>query len=317
MSSPVAGPGDATRRGVSVVVPTWLRAAWLDRCLQGIVEQGAPPEEVIVVGRPQDIEAQAVVERHTTSGRIRLRWEVVDASGHMPPVELGTRLATQPIVAFLDDDAVPQRDWLSNLLAPFEEELVACVGGRVDVPGAVASSVRRPGELLWYGRYTGNLSSLATSSTVHVVTVVEGNCAWRKSVLLSLTFDQRLNVHDASMYGLDLSLQARSAGWQVLYQPLAAVTHHVAPRDTRLRRDDLRRRVRSYARNYTLIGLKHFRGLQRAAFFLWWWLVGERGSYGALTAIADRLSGRRDALLLMTEAMAGRREGWRSWRHGR
>ena len=302
---------------MSVVVPTWVRAAWLDRCLQGIVEQGAPPEEVIVVGRSQDLEARAVVKRHAAGGQIKVRWEVVETPGHMPPVELGTHLATQPIVAFLDDDAVPQRDWLSNLLAPFEEERVACVGGRVDVPGATPSLARRPGELLWYGQYMGNLSSLATSSPVEVVTGVECNWAWRRSVLLSLTFDRRLNVHDASMYGMDLSLQARSAGWRVLYQPSAAVTHHVAPRDTRLRRDDLRRRVRSYSRNYTLIGLKHFRGVQRAAFFLWWWLVGERGSYGALTAMVDRVSGRRDALLLMTEAMAGRREGWRSWRNGR
>ncbi len=41
---------------------------------------------------------------------------------------------------------------------------------------------------------------------------------------------------------------------------------------------------RSYSRNYTFIALRRLKGARRLAFIAWWWLVGERASYGVATA---------------------------------
>jgi GT2 family glycosyltransferase len=46
---------------VTVVSPTWLRANYLVRCLTALERQTRLPEEVIVVGRREDLPAQQVV----------------------------------------------------------------------------------------------------------------------------------------------------------------------------------------------------------------------------------------------------------------
>lgn len=302
---------------LSVVIPTWQRASWLDRCLSALRLQEPTPGEVIVVGRPEDRPAREVVERHLAARKLPMRWADVRRPGHVAPVLAGLEAAGGDLVAFLDDDAEPEPCWLSELLAPFADARVACVGGRVLMP--TVEKIVRPdaGQIRWYGKHVGNVAALEGPEPVDVSGVMECNWAWRREALRSLVFDPRLDFDDASMYGLDLCLQARERGWRVVYQPAARVTHHLAPRDPSLDREERVQRRLSYARNYTLIGLKHFRGCRRAAFVAWWWLVGERSAYGVGGAIVDALRGRSHILPLTVAALRGRWQGVRAWRQGR
>jgi glycosyltransferase involved in cell wall biosynthesis len=43
----------------------------------------------------------------------------------------GLREARAPVVAYLDDEALPRPGWLAALLAPYADGAVACVGGRI------------------------------------------------------------------------------------------------------------------------------------------------------------------------------------------
>ena len=43
---------------------------------------------------------------------------------------VGIRAASGDIVAFIDDDAVAESEWLENLIGPFQDKLVAAVGGK-------------------------------------------------------------------------------------------------------------------------------------------------------------------------------------------
>lgn len=43
----------------------------------------------------------------------------------------GIRAATGDIIAFMDDDAVAEQDWLEKLVRPFEDSSVAAVGGKI------------------------------------------------------------------------------------------------------------------------------------------------------------------------------------------
>jgi len=43
---------------------------------------------------------------------------------------VGIRAATGDIIAFIDDDAVAEKDWLIHLITPFQDERVVAVGGR-------------------------------------------------------------------------------------------------------------------------------------------------------------------------------------------
>lgn len=123
---------------VSVVVPTFRRPQLLARCLNALCAQrglgGA--FEVIVVDDGRDDETCAVTElaaaRHPYGPRIRY---VRPSAGRGPAVarNAGWRRAASEVVAFTDDDTIPQADWLVRGLAALTDELAA-VAGRVRVP---------------------------------------------------------------------------------------------------------------------------------------------------------------------------------------
>jgi GT2 family glycosyltransferase len=298
----------------SVVIPTWRRADWLAGCLKALAAQLTPPAEVLVVGRHDDPDARDVVQRWRRDRTFPVRWVEIEGPGHVAPVRRGLEVATGDVVAFLDDDAEPDSNWLAALVRPFENDRVACVGGRVVTPGFRGTVHRDAGRLRPYGKYVGNVGALEGRTSIAVDAVMEGNCAWRTAILRGLRFDPVLDYGDASMYGLDLCLQARERGFLIVYEPRARVLHHAAPRDPSLARSDRAPRTFVYSRNYTYIALKHLRGLRRATFVVWWWLVGERGSHGILKAAADLVLRGRTSARDIAASFAGKREGVRAWR---
>src|SRR4051812_29535176 len=92
-----------TKTDITVVVPTWRRASYLDRCLAAIWSQGLLPERVIVVGRDADDDARAVVDGHSREGR-PIHWCRGAQPGHVEPVCRGLAEVATQYVAFLDDD---------------------------------------------------------------------------------------------------------------------------------------------------------------------------------------------------------------------
>lgn len=303
-------------RSVSIVIPTWKRAAWLKRCLAAVRQQDPLPDQIIVVLRAEDRAAWAAV-REATSGASSLICAVtVEAPGHIAPVQRGLRAAAGEVVAFLDDDAEPESRWLASLVEPFDDPRVACVGGRVLTPGLRARVHRDAGKIRWYGRHIANVGEREDVELADVSAVMEGNCAWRRSILTQLHFDPVLNFDDAALYSLDLCLQARAVGYRIVYQAAARVKHHAAPRSPELDRGDRSQRLFCYSRNYTYIVLKHFGPVQRAIFLAWWWLVGDSGGYGLARSV-ERLRHRNGARAEIRASWAGKAEGWRRWRESR
>ncbi len=297
----------------SVIVPTWRRPAWLERCLRALGQQDPAPEEVIVVGRAQDEAAQRVSSAATATAAFLVRWVPVDKPGHVAPVRRGLAEAVGEIVAFLDDDAEPELGWLAALSEPFADLRVGCVGGRVVTPGFRGKVKRDAGRIRWYGQYVGNVGALDVAGPVEVDGVMEGNWAWRADVLRRLEFDPVLDFDAAPMYGLDLCVQAKALGYKVLYQPTARIVHYAAPRDPALDRMDRPRRAMAYSRNYTYIGLKHLWRARRLAFIAWWWLVGERGSYGLGAAAIDIVRIRHGIAPQIRASLVGKWAGVRAW----
>ncbi len=293
----------------SVVVPTWRRALWLERCLAGVEDQSSPPNEIIVVGRAEDIEARSIVGSRSRT----VRWVEVGRPGHVAPVMQGIEESKGDIVAILDDDVVPETDWLQALLEPFQDPTVGCVGGRVVTPGMRARVHADAGQIRWYGKHVGNVAMLPGPRPIDVAGVMECNWAWRRTVLEQLDFDSRLDFDDASMYGLELTLQAREQGLRVVYQPAAVVANASAPRDPSLDRGDRAARTFSYSRNYSIVASNHLRGIRLAVFWAWWMLMGERGSYGIVSGLMDMLIGRASPAVVHA-AFRGKVAGARAWR---
>jgi cellulose synthase/poly-beta-1,6-N-acetylglucosamine synthase-like glycosyltransferase len=110
----------------SVVVSTRHRAAELERCLAGLERIDYPAYEVIVVDNTSG--DQNVRRLAEAAGA---RWVVEPTVGLSRARNSGAKTARGQLIAFIDDDAVAQQDWLSAHAAAFRDESVAATTGRV------------------------------------------------------------------------------------------------------------------------------------------------------------------------------------------
>jgi GT2 family glycosyltransferase len=118
---------------VSVVIPTCNRADDLRRCLTALEGQTLAAErfEVIVVDDGSQDGTAGVLQDMQAHGRLRLRSFAQANRGPAAARNRGLKAAA-PLVAFTDDDCVPEPDWLERLLEALPPDArCAGVGGRV------------------------------------------------------------------------------------------------------------------------------------------------------------------------------------------
>ncbi|MGB1209337.1 MAG: glycosyltransferase family 2 protein, partial [Paracoccaceae bacterium] len=111
---------------VSVVVVSRGRPDALGLCLTALGQQDAVRAEVIVVACEAGLRA---VARHPLGAHVTaVPCGVANISVAR---NLGWACARFGVVAFVDDDAVPEPTWLARLIAPFGDLGVQIAGGRV------------------------------------------------------------------------------------------------------------------------------------------------------------------------------------------
>ncbi|KPA23437.1 putative glycosyl transferase [Shimia sp. SK013] len=115
-----------TQPPVSVIVVSRGRPKALRRTLTGISQQVYAQFEVIVVTDAEGMEAVGFLD----FGH-QLKTVSFDEANISAARNLGIAAAAGEIVAFIDDDAVPETGWLWHLMAPFDQPEVSAVGGFV------------------------------------------------------------------------------------------------------------------------------------------------------------------------------------------
>jgi GT2 family glycosyltransferase len=200
---------------VTVVVPTYERGAAVARSLAALAGVRAPEGgfEVIVVDDGSSAEHATAVE-HAARRVENARVVRQENRGPAAARNVGYRAGSGELVAFLDDDCAPARDWLVRLIEPLERDrAVAAVGGRV-LPAPATN---------WVSRF---LAATEYSSGVQPVfeNAATANACYRRSVLDELRgFDERFTTPGGD--DPDLSARARAAGHRLEFVPEAIVYH--------------------------------------------------------------------------------------------
>jgi len=125
---------------VSVVVPTFKRPDLLERCLAALVAQNFDPAtyEIIIVDDADSQETRQQVacwsQQMQPCGHT-IYYLPVTGIPHGPAAarNRGWRAAAGEVIAFTDDDCVPDTDWLKAGVAAFADTIVGA-SGRVIVP---------------------------------------------------------------------------------------------------------------------------------------------------------------------------------------
>jgi glycosyltransferase involved in cell wall biosynthesis/GT2 family glycosyltransferase len=217
-------PPPRRRHSVSVVINTYNRAALLERCVNALRVQTFLDFEIVVVNGPSTDDTEHRMARLKDEVRmVTTTSRVLSVSRNV-----GIRSSRGDLVAFIDDDAVAQPDWLENLVPAFQCSAVGGAGGlvyklsgrdiefrngRLDRRAAVCWNEEWPG-LDWHWE-EGRLN-----------TVSGNNCIFRRSSLEAIGgFDERIEYyHDEA----DVVMRLERAGSITVHRPAAIVFHEAA-----------------------------------------------------------------------------------------
>lgn len=123
------------RRSLSLVICTFRRPAAVRRLLEALRSQTCPAAEVLIVDGSPDTETQAVVAESPLRGLAYHRVPQ-EERGLTRQRNWGIARAQGDVIAFLDDDTVPEPDYFAEVLACFERH-----SGAVGVGGYIANEV--------------------------------------------------------------------------------------------------------------------------------------------------------------------------------
>ena len=135
---------------VSVVVCgyTLERTTALTECVESVLGQTYEPLEVVLVIDGNDELAAVMTERFGDEETVRIVENERNRGISYSRTE-GARHATGDIVAFIDDDAVAEPDWLERLVETYEETDAIAVGGYVAPNWVDERPAFFPAEFYW------------------------------------------------------------------------------------------------------------------------------------------------------------------------
>ena len=222
-----------TQIPVSIVVVSRHRPAALIRCLTGISQLRYAPFEVIVVADPQ---GQDAVRRWPGAADVKVIG--FDEPNISVARNLGIEAASGEVVAFIDDDAVPEPGWLTHLANPFNDVSVAAAGGFVRGRNGMswqwqANSVDLAGTVRPLD-VPNDAPLVLTPSPGRAIKTEGTNMAVRRSVLMRLGgFDPNFHYF---LDETDLNLRLAQEGAATAIVPRAVVHHGFA--ENAMRRGD-------------------------------------------------------------------------------
>lgn len=212
---------------VSVVMSTYNRAALLPDALQALEQQTYPAEllEFVVVDNGSTDTTAAVLDAWAP----RQAHVVIRNEQNTTPAEARNRAvgqATGDVIAFTDDDCVPERAWLEALAAGFRDGVGIVQGLTRPTPGVPQGPLTRSQSTQYeYGLYE------------------TCNIAYRRSALpadgpflpdVQLTIQRYVGSsigNQAFGEDVDLAWRVKRAGAGSRFAADAVVNHHVFPSD--------------------------------------------------------------------------------------
>ena len=190
----------------------------------------APAQTIVVIDGDEELERRA---------RSQLDGVEVVRNGHKPGLsgarQSGAELARGSILAFLDDDAVADTDWLERLAAVYLDPMVLGVGGSIEPAWEQPPPRWFPPEFNWV---VGCSYPGMPLSAERVRNVIGANMSMRAAVLAHVgAFDSRLGraaragALSGSAEETELCIRAARLypGHYWIYEPRARVVHAVPP----------------------------------------------------------------------------------------
>jgi rhamnosyltransferase len=211
---------------ISVVIPVKNESAGLAACLEGVLGQTVPVEEILVIDSGSTDGTQAIARGFD---KVRLIEIPPSEFNHGDTRNLGVREAVGEFVLFTVGDARPvSDDWIAQLLAGFVADDVVAVSGAQVVPKSAHTNpvewfrpVSQPSLSVF--RF-GDRAAFEAADPIRrwqATSIDDVTTIYRRAALLETPF-RRLVYGEDVFFGLD----ALTGGKAVAFNPAARVYHY-------------------------------------------------------------------------------------------
>ena len=196
---------------ITVAICTYNGASTLQECLEGVFALNYPDFEVVVVSDGSTDATEVIVQG------FECKLIATSNQGLSSARNTAWQHATGEIVAYLDDDAYPDPDWLTHLAHTFMNTDFAAVGGPnipppddKDIAVCVAQSPGGPNHVLISDQVAEHIPGC--------------NMAIRRDVLEGVGgFDPTFRVAGDDV---DMCWRIQEKAWEIGFHPAAMVWHH-------------------------------------------------------------------------------------------
>jgi GT2 family glycosyltransferase len=221
---------------ISVIICAYTQDRWLDiiAAVESIQKQQFPPREIILV-IDHNIK---LFEQAQAQMRGVILIENNEQQGLSGARNSGIAIAKGALIAFVDDDAVAEPDWLMRLNQFFEDPQILGVGGRVEPIWSGKCPAWFPKEFYW----VVGCSYLGLPEKLSVVRNPFGGCTCYRREVFEVVGGFRNGIGRVGKLPMggeetELCIRARQH-WpekNFLYDPQAKIHHHVPPSRATLR----------------------------------------------------------------------------------
>jgi len=115
-------------KSASIVILTFNRQEVIEKTLNGMLKLDYPEYEVIVINDGSKDETKKVLERFKKEKKIT----VVNNEKEKGPCgarNQGIKMAKNEIVIIMDDDCIPEKNWLKQIMSGFDSDKIGMVSG--------------------------------------------------------------------------------------------------------------------------------------------------------------------------------------------
>jgi glycosyltransferase involved in cell wall biosynthesis len=230
---------------ISIIICTFSRADLLRRTLMSLEKllDIGQAEVVIIDNNSLDDTAEIVLECiDKLKEHVNLRYVYEPRQGLSVARNTGINEAIAPIIAFLDDDALPFISWLPSIRNAFlGNPDAAAIGGAIMPDFATV----RPDWLVQSLELPYTIVNLGTQERVYPRKLYPfgANMAFRREVLQDVRFPENLGRKGASLLSGEeewIFKQLRKKGLNIYYIPGMTVRHHIS--EERLTKEWIKRR---------------------------------------------------------------------------
>ncbi|MEK4062756.1 MULTISPECIES: glycosyltransferase [unclassified Paenibacillus] len=217
---------------ISIIICTYNRSVLLVKTLQSLLSlENLHQAEIIVVDNHSKDDTASVTKRfmETEGAEMDIRYLLEPVQGLSAARNTGILASKSPIIAFLDDDAIPCRTWITTIVDSFEQHPeVMAMGGKI----APIFESKRPEWLIKPFELPYTIVDLGDRVREYPKRLhpCGANMAMRKLVFdislfpleLGRKGDSLLSGEETWLFG-----QIQGEGHSILYHPQMAVDHFV------------------------------------------------------------------------------------------